>query len=135
MNPNQFPEYIKWKNVGPRLHKTGPQVPRVNITNIGDDVLRDILGVDLNDQANINVNRNRWAVYINENAYTQELIRNVIGEITGAKLSKFLPPFIDQIYSSRLENMRDMLKNTIQMGIISLHQIYIGRNKKINNGI
>ena len=112
MNPNQFelPKYIKWKNVGPRLHKTGPQVPRVNITNIGDDVLRDILGVDLNDENTIDVNRNRWAEYINENENTQGLIRNVIGDITGPKLSKFLPPFIDQIYSSRLENMRDMLK-------------------------
>ena len=110
MNEFELPKFIKWKNIGPRLHKTEPQVPQVNITNIGDGVLRDILGVDLNDQANIDGNRNRWADYINGNANTQGLIGNVIGEITGAKLSKFLPPFIDQIYSSRLENMRDMLK-------------------------
>lgn len=110
MDEFQLPKFIKWKNVGPRLHKTEPQDPRVNITNIGDGVLRDILGVDLNDQDTINVNRNQWATYINGNVNTRGLIGNVIGEITGAKLSKFLPPFIDQIYSSRLENMRDMLK-------------------------
>lgn len=112
LNPNQFElsKFIKWKNVGPRLSKAKPQVPQVNITNIGDGVLRDILGVDLIDENTINDNRNLWAEYINGNENTQQLIRNVVGDITGLKLSKFLPPFVSQIYSSRLENMRDMLK-------------------------
>ena len=113
MNPNQFPEYIKWKNVGPRLNKRQVDIPQVGVNDLADRDLQEILGTDLNNDQNINNNRQLWAGYINdEHPATSNLLRNVIGtdNIAGVNLTKFLPPFIDQIYSSRLENMRDMLK-------------------------
>ena len=82
MNPDQFefPEYIKWKNVGPRLNKRQVDIPQVGVVDLGDLDLQEILGVNLNNVQNINNNRQRWADYINANALaTRDLLRNVIG--------------------------------------------------------
>lgn len=116
MNPDEFdlPKYIKWKNVGPRLNKRKVDIPQVGIDNLENLNLQDILGVNLNNNDEINNNRNMWAAYLNTTVATKNLLTIIInGEdrnIIGENISKFLPPAAEKIYSYRLENMRDMLK-------------------------
>ena len=113
MNPN-FPTYVYWKNIGKKVSVYTPPTRRVTEKTVEDGVLEDILGVNLNNEATINNNRAAWANFINDgnHANTQAYLMNIRNteQINGNNLSKFLPPFITQIYSSRLENMRDALK-------------------------
>ena len=112
-DPNILPRYIQWSNVGNKISSSTDTTRQTREKPLSIGIVEDILGVNLNNEETINANKIRWAGEINGRAATMEYFQNVLGlenEIPADILTNFLPPHTQQVYSMRLENMRESLK-------------------------